>query len=383
MGGNRFFILAGEASGDLHGAHLIRALKSLSSNASFSGFGGDKMAEAGFVPILHCNELAFMGFFDVIRNLGKVKKYLALAKNSIKSFNPDVVILIDYPGFNLKIAKYAHDSGYKVVYFIPPKVWASRAKRALKIKASCDAVISILPFEIDFLAKYGINAFYAGNPLTEAIAGFNKTQNKKEFLAATALQGKPIIALLAGSRVGEVKHILPVMVEAASAYPDFQFVVAGVSSLGSGIYESYLKNSNVRVIYDNTYALVSCAEAALVASGTATLETALLGTPQVVCYALSGGSFVYYLFRAFMRVNYISLVNLILDKPVVEELIQQYYHKASVIAALNKILYDKKYCDVMLGNYKTLQSIVETEDIPSKMAASEIMRIIKPQKESL
>ncbi|MBC7426054.1 MAG: lipid-A-disaccharide synthase [Bacteroidia bacterium] len=311
-----YYIVAGEASGDLHGSTLMRALKRQDNEARFRFWGGDLMIAEGGDLVSHYKERAYMGITEVVKNIGTILGFIKKCKADILATKPDVLILIDYPGFNLKIAKFAREHGIKVHYYISPKVWAWNTKRVEKIKRDVTWLYAILPFEIEFYKKHGFKIDYVGNPLMDGIKAFSPNRNFKKEHGFE----KPVIALLPGSRKNEVEHILPVMLSVVDLFPQYQFVIAGNASLAVEQYSSLDPEGKVPVVTGQTYDLISNAEAALVCSGTATLETALLNCPEVVCYKFSAIS--YMIGKMVVKLDYISLVNLIMNRLVVTELIQ-------------------------------------------------------------
>lgn len=348
----RYYIIAGEASGDLHASNLIEGLKTEDPKAEIRGWGGDLMQHAGAELVRHYKDTAIMGFLTVLKNLGKIKANIRLCCEDIEAWKPDVVILVDYAGFNLRIARFAKSIGLKVFYYISPKLWAWNTGRVKKIKRYVDRMYTIFPFETDFYKKYDYTVNYGGNPLVDAIAG-RPYQNEtfEEFIRANQLPDKPVIALLAGSRSQELKYVLPTMLKMVKHFPDYQFIIAGAPSMTDVDYAPYVGNMPVRILYGETYRLVSQAKAALVTSGTATLETALLRTPQVVCYSGEGGRLSYFLFKTFVKVKYISLVNLIFGDEVVRELMMQHLNERNVSDELSRILYNEREREKMLRNY--------------------------------
>ncbi len=366
----KYYLIAGEASGDLHGANLMKHLRQLDSNADFRFWGGDLMLAQGGVRVKHYNETAFMGLTDVLLNIFKIFGFLKECKKDILSFQPDAVILIDYPGFNLKIAEFAKQQGIKVHYYISPKVWAWNVKRAFKIKKNVDYLYSILPFEIDFYKTYGVKPDYIGNPICDAIDQFQYDPQFKTNHQFT----RPVIALLPGSRMSELKHVLPTMLSVVEDYPEYEFILAGANHIADDIYQSYIGDKKVRVIKGLTYDVLKNAHAALVCSGTATLETALLNCPQVVCYKFSRIS--YEIGKLVIKVKYISLVNLIMDKKIVSELIQVDYTKERVKVELNKILQGNQR-EEMLKSYAALRIKVGLPGA-SERAANLIYNRVKP-----
>lgn len=348
----RYYIIAGEASGDLHASNLIKGLKKEDAEAEVRGWGGDFMRDAGAEIVRHYKDTAVMGFITVLKNLDKIKANIRLCCEDIWKWRPDVVILVDYAGFNLRIARFAKSIGLKVFYYISPKLWAWNTGRVKKIKRYVDRMYTIFPFETEFYRKYNYAVYYGGNPLVDAIAGrpYQK-ESFADFIQAMQLPDKPIIALLAGSRSQELKYVLPTMLKMIEHFPDYQFIIAGAPSMKDEDYAPYLNGRQVRILYGQTYRLVSQAKAALVTSGTATLETAILKTPQVVCYSGEGGRFSYYLFKTFVKVKYISLVNLIFGGEVVKELMMQHLTERNVLNELSRILYSEREREKMLRNY--------------------------------
>lgn len=315
-----YFIIAGEASGDLHGAALIKSLKSKDNDARFSFLGGDLMAKAaGDDPIIHNREMAFMGFSEVIRHLGKIGGNLKETKSQLLKRKPDCLVLIDYPSFNLKVAKTAHKAGIPVYYYISPKIWAWKEWRIKSIKRYVDRMFSILPFEVDFYKRHGYEIDYVGNPSVEEIDCIkDKLKNRTDFLNTYKLRDRQIVALLPGSRMGEIKCNLPVMVEAMRRFPQYRAVIAGAAGIGDEVYGSMC---DFPIVRDATYDLLVNSRAAIVTSGTATLETALLNVPQVVVYRSNGSKLAYKIMRRLIKVDYISLPNLIAGEEVIPELI--------------------------------------------------------------
>lgn len=348
----RYYIIAGEASGDLHASNLIKELKAKDSGAEIRGWGGDLMRDAGTQIVRHYKDTAIMGFLTVLKNLGKIKANIRLCCSDLEAWKPDVVILVDYAGFNLRIARFAKGRGLKVFYYISPKLWAWNTGRVKLIRKYVDRMYTIFPFETDFYRKYNYTVNYGGNPLVDAIAG-RSCQNETfgEFIRANDLPDKPMIALLAGSRSQELKYVLPAMLKMVSHFPDYQFVIAGAPSMSDADYAPYIKDRPVRILYGETYRLVSQAKAALVTSGTATLETALLKTPQVVCYSGEGGRFTYFMFKTFVKVKYISLVNLIFGDEVVKELMMQHLTEQNILNELSRIVHSERDREKMLRNY--------------------------------
>lgn len=326
----RYYIIAGEASGDLHGSNLVKALKEQDPQADIRAWGGDKMEAAGAHLVKHYRDLAFMGFVEVIRHLRTIFRNIAFCKKDVSAFKPDVLVLIDYPGFNLRIATWARAQGIKVLYYISPQVWAWKEGRVRQIKASVDKMLVILPFEQDFYKRWNYDVTYVGHPLVEVV------RQEKEDVPLVPLSDKPIIALLPGSRAQEIKLKLPVMLSVLDDFPGYQFVVAGAPAQPDQLYEEIIGDRNVLLVRNQTYNILKQARAALVTSGTATLETALFGVPQVVCY--KGNALSFWLAKKLVKVKYISLVNLIMDKELVRELIQDDLNPQQLKTALTRIL---------------------------------------------
>jgi len=336
----KLYIIAGEASGDLHGSNLIKALREQSPGLQCRVWGGDLMREAGGQLVKHYRDLAFMGFVEVVKNLRAILGNIAFCKRDILDFQPDALVLIDYPGFNLRIARWAKRRGLKVIYYISPQIWAWHTSRVHAIRRDVDKMLVILPFERDFYRKYGIEAEFVGHPLLDAI--------RNEDVVPEQESAAPVVALLPGSRRQEVQRILPVMLAVAEDFPGLEFIIAGASSLPDEFYRPFLEEyPGVRVMRNHTYALLRRATAALVKSGTSTLETALIGTPEVVCY--SGNPVSYFIARRLVSVKYISLVNLIMDAPLVKELIQHDLNRENLGAALAEILTEKKAANIRNG----------------------------------
>ena len=348
----RYYIIAGEASGDLHASNLIKAIKREDKQAVVRGWGGDLLRDAGVEIVRHYKDTAIMGFLTVLQNLHKIKANIRLCCEDILAWQPDVIILVDYAGFNLRIAQFAKQHGLRVYYYISPKLWAWNTGRVKKIKRYVDRMYTIFPFETEFYKQYDYPVQYGGNPLVDAIASRpNQEESFSEFIAAHGLPDKPIIALLAGSRSQELKYVLPTMLKMISHFKDYQFIIAGAPSMGDVDYAPYVEGLPVRILYGETYRLLSQSKAALVTSGTATLETALLRIPQVVCYSGEGGRLSYFLFKTFVKVKFISLVNLIFEGEVVKELMMQHLTESNVLKELSQILHSDLYREKMLRNY--------------------------------
>jgi len=357
----KYYLIAGEASGDLHASNLMRELKKLDSMAHFRYWGGDLMAEQGGQLVSHYRDTAYMGVFEVVKHLPDIFRNFKRCEADIRKFNPDVVILVDYPGFNLRLAKRIKKYGYKTFYYIAPKIWAWNQRRVFKIKKYIDKVFTILPFETEFYGRFGVPVAYSGNPLLDAIENrCFKDETFKAYLERHQMPNKPIIALLAGSRKEEINRLLPDMLSMMSYFPDFQFVIAGAPSFSYADYEPYLEGfKEVKVVFNETYALLQQAYAAIVTSGTATLETALLKCPQVVCYKMWGGSFTDFMSKkVIIKVPYISLVNLIMNRQVVKELFQNSFSLEGLKEELGKLCYDANYRHEMMKSYEELKYLM-------------------------
>jgi lipid-A-disaccharide synthase len=351
----KYYLIAGERSGDLHGSNLIRALRRHDPAAVFQGFGGEYMKDAGMNLVVNYQQMAFMGFTAVIANLGTISKLLNHCKKDIETFQPDVIILIDYAGFNMRIAKFAKKNNLKVFYYISPKVWAWNIKRAWKLKANVDKLFSILPFEKEFFQKFDWDVDYVGNPVLDAIKNFTPDP---EFLKKNGLENsKKIVALLPGSRKMELKRMIPVMAEVANLNRDYQYVVAAVRTLPINLYAPLKKIPSVKFVYDSTYDLLHHSKAAIVTSGTATLETGLFKIPQAVIYA--AGNLEYFLLKRLVKVKYISLINLIADKPVIKEFIQKEMSLINIDWELKLLMENSDYRQEMLNDYEKIYATLD------------------------
>lgn len=343
----KYYIIAGEASGDLHASNLMKEIVKKDEAAEFRFWGGDLMAAVGGSPVKHYKDLAFMGFLEVVKNIGTILRNIRFCKQDVLSYQADVLILVDYPGFNLRIAKWAKKQGIRVFYYISPQIWAWHSSRVHGIKASVDKMFVILPFEKAFYKKYDYDADFVGHPLLDVTEHYAAGT---DFRAKNGLSEKPIIALLPGSRKQEISRMLSGMLEMIKHFPDYQFVVAGAPSQPASFYEPILDTApsdRVKLVSQQSYDLLKNAAAALVTSGTATLETALFRVPQVVCYR--GNSINYFLAKRLINVKYISLVNLIVDKPLVKELIQEDFNTEELSTALSHILEEKNAQNLVEG----------------------------------
>ena len=350
----RYFIIAGEQSGDLHGSNLVKGLTDADKNAEIFCWGGDLMEAAGAKLLVHYRKMAFMGFVAVIKNLGVINKNLALCKNQITDLKPDVVILIDYPGFNLRIAAFAKSAGYKTFYYISPKLWAWNEKRVKKVKRYVDRMFIIFPFEVDFYKKHNISVEYKGNPLVdETEKRISSFPSVDEIFKSIGIEKQPVVALLAGSRKHEIELILPEMIKVIPHFPGYRFILAGVKNIPDGLYKKVIGSAPVQLVKEKTYEILHISKAALVTSGTATLEAALLDTPQVVCYK---GDFFSMLIAWFViKVKYISLVNLIMGFEVIKELVQYDLKEKAIVSELAAILPGGNKREKILSDYETLK----------------------------
>ena len=376
----KYYLIVGEASGDLHASNLMKSIKAIDADAEFRFFGGDLMSAVGGTRVKHYRELAYMGFIPVLMHLRTIFANMRLCKKDIEEWAPDALILVDYPGFNLSVAEYIHkNTEIPVYYYISPKIWAWKEHRIKNIKRDVDELFSILPFEIDFFEKkhdYRIN--YVGNPCVDAVDGFkrNRALSRAAFMEKNALADKPVIALLAGSRKQEIKANLPMMLQAVKHYPAYQPVLAGAPGIDKEFYEPYL-DAGVNVVYGQTYDLLNNSHAALVTSGTATLEAALFNVPQVVCYAMPMGRLYSWLKKHFLKVKYISLVNLVAGREVVRELVAAEMTLPNVIAGLGELLpTDGKKRTAMLGEYSRMMDILGKPGA-SQRAAEKIVSLLK------
>lgn len=370
----KYYLIAGEASGDLHASNLMAALKEVDSGAQFRFLGGDLMQAQGGELVKHYREMAFMGFIPVLKNLRTILRNMRRCEEDIRRYRPDAVILVDYPGFNLKIARFVKEKlNLPVYYYISPKIWAWKKYRIGSIRRYVDKMLCILPFETEFYKSQRYEVTYVGNPSVDAVAareGAGETFG--EFGARNGLDGRPVIALLAGSRRQEIRDNLPVMLEAASAYPEYQPVIAGAPGIEPEFYGPYVASHAARIVFGQTYRLLQQSRAALVTSGTATLETALLRVPQTVCYKVAGKHITYFIFKHFFHVPYISLVNLIAGKEVVKELFSVRFSLENIRNELGRLLSDTEYRNRMLSGY---DEIIETLGAPgASRRAAEIIR---------
>jgi len=335
----KYYLIAGEASGDLHASNLMKALLKRDVLAEFRYFGGDHMSEVGGELVKHHRDISFMGFQEVAANIRTILGLLSWAKKDITAYRPDAVILVDYPGFNLRMAKFCHELGLKVFYYISPQVWAWKKKRVHKIKRYVDRMFVILPFEKDFYAKYDYEVDYVGHPLLDALPQI-ELKETRAFKEANGLDERPIIALLPGSRLQELKRILPKMLQGLQAFGAYQIVIAGLKSIGPDTYAEWTQGASVSIVYNQTYDLLNNSEVAVVASGTATLETALFDVPQVVCYETTWTT--YHIAKYLVNIEFISLVNLIYGKEMIKELIQHGFNPKSLEEEITRLLQSKE-----------------------------------------
>lgn len=363
----KYYIIAGEASGDLHGSNLIKELKKLDASADIRCWGGDLMQEAGGHLVKHYRDLAFMGFAEVIANLGTILRNLKFCKEDILQFKPDALILIDYPGFNLRIAKWAKQQGIKVIYYISPQVWAWKENRVKEMKENIDKMIIIIPFEKDYFEnKWSWDVDYVGHPLAEVIERHREQGTSQRF------SDKPVVALLPGSRKQEIAKKLPIMLAVSKFFPSYQFIVAEAPSVEDEFYKTFTDQySNVSAVKNKTYDLLAQAKAALVTSGTATLETALFGVPEVVCY--KGSPISYQIAKRVIKVKYISLVNLIMDKFVVKELIQNDLTVENLKNELQDLLTNEARINELKKDYAELKKILSEGGNASAKAARSVV----------
>jgi lipid-A-disaccharide synthase len=355
----KYYLIAGEASGDLHGSNLIKNIQKEDTEAEFRFWGGEQMAKFAGEPVKHYEEMAFMGFVKVLTNIRTIKRNINECRADVLRWKPDVLILIDFAGFNLQIASFAKANNITVYYYISPKIWAWKTNRVHKIKRYVDKMYTILPFETAFYKQYGFDVNYVGNPVVDAV-DLREYQQESfgEFTNDNALSEKPILAALPGSRKQEIKLMLPKMLKMQEYFPEYQVVVAGAPGLPHSFYEHFFKDTTVPIIYDKTYRLLQQSTAAMVTSGTATLETALLSVPQIVCYSTNVGTFLYKLGRKILKVKWISLVNLILKREAVKEKIQDTFTIDHLRNELNLLVNNSAYRQSVLDSYTELKTII-------------------------
>ena len=375
----KYYLIVGEASGDLHASHLMAALKEEDPRAEFRFFGGDMMAAVGGTMVKHYKELAYMGFIPVLLHLRTIFANMKRCKEDIVAWSPDVVILVDYPGFNLDIAKFVHaKTKIPVYYYISPKIWAWKEYRIKNIRRDVDELFSILPFEVEFFEGHQYPIHYVGNPTVDEVTVFKAANPETfaDFISDNELADKPIIALLAGSRKQEIKDNLPDMIRAASAFPDYQLVLAAAPGISPEYYAEFVKGTNLQVIFGRTYRLLQQADVALVTSGTATLETALFRVPQVVCYHTPVGKLVSFLRKHILKVKFISLVNLIAGREVVRELVADTMTVENMRNELKRLLFQEDYRRKMLDGYEEMARLLGPAGAP-RHAAREMVKLLK------
>lgn len=361
----KYYLIAGERSGDLHGANLIRALKQQAPECEIRCWGGDMMKEAGGELVVHYRDTAFMGFLEVIKNLGTIRRFLTYCKKDIESWQPDAVVLIDYPGFNLRIAKFAKSIGIKTCYYISPKIWAWNQRRAKKIKKNVDKMFCILPFEKAFYRKFGFNVEYVGNPLVDSISSYDYDL---DLIRQQRTPGKFAVGILPGSRMQEITSMLETMASIFPRYPDIRFYIAAVDNIPQSYYQRYQDYPNVTIFTNKAYDILKIVDAAIVTSGTATLETALFQVPQVVCYKTSAVS--YAIAKMVIKVRFISLVNLIMDREVVKELIQKDFTTEKLQEFIDSVREECNVIATMRENYRELREIIGDESASEQTAKS-------------
>lgn len=374
----KYYVLAGEASGDLHASNLIKEISKIDLQAQFRGFGGDLMENAGMTVLKHYRDLAFMGLVPVIMNIRTIKKNFHFCETDLLAFQPDVLILVDYPGFNLRMAKFAKAHGIRTFYYISPKIWAWKKRRVYRVKAFVDELFAIFPFEADFYKQFDYPVNYVGNPLLDAILEKKPETDFPKFYAENSLSEKPVLALLPGSRRGEISVLLPTMLKAAEQFPEFQCVIAGAPNIQEEYYRQYMADSVVPVIWNKTYEILVHSKVAIVSSGTATLETAILNVPQVVVYQLTPNWLFKYLKKFFLKSKWVSLVNIILGREAVTELIQSDFTLKNVVNELRKIIQNPENEKRMLDDYREMRAKLG-EPGASKRAAELMVKKLKSQ----
>jgi lipid-A-disaccharide synthase len=371
----KLYLIAGEASGDLHAANLMKALRKEDETIEFRFWGGDLMEKEGGKPVKHIRDLAFMGFIEVVMNLKTILSNIRFCKTDIEVYQPDALVLIDYPGFNLRIAEWAKSKGIKVYYYISPQVWAWKQNRVFKIKKSVDHLFAILPFEKAFFKKFDYDVEYVGHPLLDAIEQFRATEiDSTSFRETNNLDQRPIIAVLPGSRKQEIRVKLPLMLDALESFDNYQIVIAGAPALDPDFYSPFISNNRIRIIHGETYNILNAAEIGVVTSGTATLETALFQVPEVVCY--KGSSISYAIAKRLIKIKFISLVNLILDREVVKELIQHECTASNIRREVETIVIGGSKREKMLAEFSTLKKTLG-EGGASRQVAQSILKTIR------
>jgi lipid-A-disaccharide synthase len=351
----RYYFIAGEASGDLHASNLIRTLVELDHNASIRGFGGELMEQAGMKLVKHYREMAFMGFIPVLLNLSTIKRNMKTCEQDLVNFKPDVLILVDYPGFNLRMAEFAKSRNIRVYYYISPKIWAWKSYRIKKIRAFVDEMFTILPFETDFYRQYDYPVNYVGNPVLDAVLVSRQGIPFHQFCEENQLSEKPVIALLPGSRLQEIRSLLPRMLKAASAFKTHQIIITAAPNIEEEVYNKITAHYPVTLMQGKTYEVLQHADAAVLASGTVSLEAGIIGCPQIVCYRMAGGIIFFAIGRLVIKVKWASLVNLILGCEAVKELLQHQCSVTNIRAELNRILNDQEHRDQINKSYEELR----------------------------
>lgn len=358
----KYYIITGEASGDLHGSNLVKEIKKLDNEATVRCWGGDRMQEQGAQVVKHIRDLAIMGFVEVLKNLRTIFRNIDFCKKDIAEYKPDVIIFVDYPGFNLRIAKFAKQNGFKTVYYISPQLWAWKESRVKIIRKYIDRMIVIFPFEKAFYAKHNITAHYVGHPLLDELQNFGSF-DQNSWMKEHNLPEKPIIALLPGSRKQEIVKMLPIFLQVVPHFNDFQFIIAGAPSIDLSLYLDLMAQNSVKVIFDQTYNILQASQAALVTSGTATLETALFKTPEVVCYKT--GKFTFAIAKRIVNVKFISIVNLIMDRLIVTELLQEELNAKNLVSKINELIFNPEI------RKKTMEDMIELRNKLGNKGASE------------
>lgn len=371
----RYYIIAGEASGDLHASNLIRELVLLDPDAAVRGFGGDLMEQAGMKLIKHYREMAFMGFIPVLMNIGTIRRNMKICERDLVNFNPDVLILVDYPGFNLRMAEFAKKRGIRVYYYISPKIWAWKQSRIKKIRAFVDEMFTILPFETEFFNKHGYAVHYVGNPVLDALLAAPEKKDFSQFCRENGLTEKPVVALLPGSRLQEIRSLLPDMLKAASAFKSHQLVVTSAPNIDEAVYTELTSGFEVKLMKGKTYEVLQQAEAAVLASGTVSLEAGIIGCPQIVGYRMAGGFVTDFLGHRIIKTKWVSLVNLILDREAVRELLQLDYTVEKIRNELDRILNQQKYRDQIKKSYEELRQKLGEAGASKKAAAMMIGKL--------
>lgn len=367
----KYFFIAGEASGDLHASNLIKELVKADPEADVKGFGGDLMEQAGMKLLKNYREMAFMGFIPVLLNLKTIQRNFKDCENALLEFKPDVLVLIDYPGFNLRMARFAKEHGIKVYYYISPKVWAWKKRRVKQIKAYVDEMFTIFPFETDFYKQYNFPVNYVGNPVMDAVLENQTDKSYQEFCAENNLADKPLIALLPGSRMQEIKSLLPRMLKGVSSISSHQIVVTAAPNIPDQVYIGLVNGYHVRILRNKTYEVLQMADAAVLASGTVSLETAVLRCPQIVCYRMAGGALFFAIGKFVLNIKWVSLVNIILKRTAVKELLQHHCNARNIRKELKRILGDDSYRRKMEENYDDLH-----EELGGKGASKRAAQLI-------